>query len=175
MSSRILILALCVGAIALACGPRAHNDASSPKKSSAAHAPTTTKRTAAVSPRKQKPNITARLSVRAQSTSIHFALQVVNRTRKGVELTFPNGQTYDFIVLDSVGREMWRWGADRMFTQALRNTPLGGGETLDIEETWRDATLPPGRYTARAVLASENFPITEQAEFTIDGATIASR
>lgn len=175
MSSRILIAALCLGAIALACGPRTHNDTSAPTQSRAAHAQTTTQRAAAVSPRKQKPKVTAQLSVQARSTSVHFALQVVNRSRKAVELTFPNGQTYDFIVLDSVGRELWRWGADRMFTQALRNTPLGGGETLDIEETWSGATLPPGRYIARGVLASENYAIAEQTEFTIHGSTIASR
>src|SRR5207247_10737838 len=34
MSSRVLIPALCVGAIALACGPRAHNEASAPRKNS---------------------------------------------------------------------------------------------------------------------------------------------
>jgi len=173
MSSRILIPALCLGAIALACGPRAHNDAAAPTKTRAVttqlaantHAPT----------REQKPQITARLAVDAQNASVHFALHVINATKKRVELTFPSGQTYDFVVADSVGRELWRWGAGRMFTQALRNTQLGGGESLDIEETWRNAVLPEGRYTARAVLASENFPIVEQIEFTVGGTTVASR
>jgi hypothetical protein len=35
--------------------------------------------------------------------------------------------------------------------------------------------LPPGRYTARAMLTSVNYPLTQQAEFTIPEPTIASR
>lgn len=176
MSSRILICALCVGAIVLACGPRAHNDAAVPRKTRVTTtAQATATRASARTTRAQKPQITARFAVNAHAAQIDFALRVVNATKKHVELTFPSGQTYDFVVVDSVGREMWRWGAGRMFTQALRNTLLGGGETLDIQETWRNATLPPGRYTAKAVLASENFPIVEQTQFTVDGATVASR
>ena len=173
MSSRILISVLCVGAIALACGPRAHNDAAAPTKSralaaqSSTHTPVTTT--------EQKPQVVARLAVERQDASVHFALHVINATKKRVELTFPSGQRYDFVVMDSVGREMWRWGTGRMFTQVLRNTPLGGGESLDIEETWRNALLPPGRYTAKAVLASENFPLADQIEFTVGGTTVASR
>lgn len=173
MSSRILIPALCLGAIALACGPRAHNDAAVPTQSRAVatHTPAPTHHVA----QEPTPQVTARLAVEAQNASVHFALHVVNPTKKRVELTFPSGQTYDFVVLDSVGRELWRWGAGRMFTQALRNKPLGGGESLEIEETWRDAVLAPGRYTAKAVLASENYPLVEQTDFTVGGTTVASR
>ena len=173
MSSRILIPALCLGAIALACGPRAHNDAAAPTKTRtvAAHTPVQ----APAVTKNQKPQVTARLAVDTRDASVHFALHVLNATKKRVELTFPSGQRYDFVVADSIGRELWRWGAGRMFTQVLRNTPLGGGESLDIEETWRDAVLPPGRYTARAVLASENYPLAEEIEFTVGGATVASR
>jgi hypothetical protein len=173
MSSRILIPALCLGAIALACGPRAHNDAAAPTQS-----PAVATQTAAPPQHTAKDRasqVTAQLSVETQNTSVHFALHVMNPTKKRVELTFPSGQTYDFVVLDSLGREMWRWGAGRMFTQALRNKPLGGGESLEIEETWRDAMLTPGRYTAKAVLASENYPLVEEMDFTVSGATIASR
>ncbi|HJQ20681.1 MAG TPA: BsuPI-related putative proteinase inhibitor [Gemmatimonadaceae bacterium] len=177
MSSRILIIALCIGAIALACGPRAHNEASTPRKTQATvvQAGATTHAIVVAHTQTQKPQITARLAVQAHNASVRFDLHVINGSKKRVELTFPSGQTYDFVVLDSVGRELWRWGSGRMFTQALRNTLLGGGETLDIEETWRNAPLPPGRYVAKAVLASENYPIVEQMEFTVNGTTVASR
>lgn len=176
MSSRILILALCIGAIALACGPRAHNEAAAPAKTRANIVQTgSTTHTRSMKAREQKPQITARLAVQAEHAEVRFALHVSNAGKKRVELTFPNGQRYDFVVVDSLGREMWRWGSGRMFTQAVRNTLLGAGETLDIQETWRNAPLPPGRYVAKAVLASENFPIVEQREFTVDGTTVASR
>jgi len=173
MSSRILIPALCLGAIALACGPRAHNEAAAPTQSRAVAAQATVPTHRGST--EQRPQVTATLDVETKDASVRFALHVVNPTKKRVELTFPSGQRYDFVVTDSVGRELWRWGAGRMFTQALRNTPLGGGESLEIEETWRNAVLPPGRYTAKAVLASENYPIVEQTDFMVNGTTIASR
>ena len=181
MSSRFLIPALCIGAIVLACGPRAHNEASAPRKNTPTVAQAGTEM-APVAPvvikrenREKKPAIAAQLSVRAEDSSIRLALHVTNTTKKRVELMFPSGQTYDFVILDSLGREMWRWGNGRMFTQAVRNKLLTGGESIDLEETWKDAPLAPGRYTAKAVLTSENYPLSEQTEFTVTTTTIASR
>src|SRR4051812_39961881 len=134
MSSRFLIPALCIGAIALACGPRTHNEAAAPQKTRAVTQVATRPATSSVASHDQKPQLTARMSVQAQDAAVRFALHVSNTGKKRVELTFPSGQTYDFIVVDSVGRELWRWGTGRMFTQALRNSLLGGGETMDIQE-----------------------------------------
>jgi hypothetical protein len=119
--------------------------------------------------------IAALLYVHASDTNIRFALHVVNNGKKRIELTFPSGQTYDFVILDSLGREMWRWGNGRMFTQALRNQPLSGGETIELEESMKTAILPPGRYIARALLTSANFPLVQEAEFTVAPTTVASR
>lgn len=183
MSSRVLIPLLCVGAIVLACGPRAHNEASTPKKtqtraaefvSSAQAAPVQqgATRTQSSDP---KHAIAAQFYVRATDSTIRFALHVVNTGKKRVELTFPSGQTYDFAILDSLGREVWRWGNGRMFTQALRNRTLDRGEGMDLEETLTRTNFAPGRYTARATLASANFPVVQDTEFTIPGTTVASR
>lgn len=181
MNSRLLIPALCVGAVAFACGPRAHNEASAPKKDSALVAQSlsanTTKPEGAprAAVKQPKPAIAANLYVRKREAAIELALQIVNNTKKRVELTFPTGQTHDFVILDSLGREMWRWGRGRMFTQNLRNKQLGGGESLDLEETMKSQTLPPGKYIARAILTSENYPLVQEAEFTIHSTTIAAR
>lgn len=185
MSSRFLILVLCVGAVAFACGPRAHNEASAPKKtrSSVARvvdtsAPVVLQQSAprAESRGRKAPvaPVVAQLYVHAADSTVRFALHIVNVSKKQVELTFPSGQTYDFMILDSLGREMWRWGNGRMFTQVLRNKPLAGGETLDLEEKWSSSTLPPGRYTARAMLTSQNYPLVQQMEFTVTETTVAS-
>ncbi len=181
MSSRPLIAALCVGAVVYACGPRSHNEASAPKKNSASLAravskPVSTSRsTASRKAKAQQPAVSAQLYVHAADTAIRLALHVVNGGTKRVEVTFPSGQTYDFVILDSLGRELWHWGAGRMFTQTLRNKLLDGGEAMDLEETWRMATLAPGRYTARGFLTSQNFPLAQQTEFTIEATTVASR
>ena len=183
MTSRFLISMLCVGAVAFACGPRPRNEAAVTSKTSLATAQDATVRQQGTerAPRQTttradvKSPVTAEFYVRATPESIRFALHVINTTKKRVELTFPTGQTYDFVVLDSLGREVWRWGSGRMFTQALRNRLLSGGETLDLDETWESVTLPPGRYTARAHLTSENYPLVKETQFTVTGTTIASR
>ena len=182
MSSRVLIPLLCVGAVAFACGPRARNEASTPKKDGATlaqNAATTPaidqQGTPRVSGNTQKSPVSAKISVENKETAVNFELVVVNTSKKRVEINFPSGQTYDFVVIDSVGREMWRWGGNRMFTQAVRNKLLGSGEQLAFVESMKTRGLPPGRYIARATLTSANFPLSEEAEFTVTGTTIASR
>ena len=114
--------------------------------------------------------------MRSAGGEITFVLNVVNNTKKSVELSFPTGQTHDFVVIDSLGREVWRWSQGRMFTQALRNKLLGRGESLELSEALkRDKPLSPGKYTARALLTSRNFPITREAEFTVTSTTVAVR
>ena len=183
MSSRFLIPLLCAGAIVLACGPRARNEASTPKKtSSLAQTSATTPAAALVAdvadahPQPVKKSaVEAQLYVHAADSNIRLALHVTNTTKKRLELTFPSGQTYDFIILDTLGREMWRWGNGRMFTQALRNKLLSGGEAIVLEETWRASNLAPGRYIAKAILTSANYPIVQQTQFVITATTVASR
>lgn len=182
MSSRFLIPVLCVGAVAFACNPRTNNEASTRTSSGAAVTQVASSSPAVgqqgsprVTAKTSKSPVSAQISVRRNEATFRFSLRVVNTSKKRVEITFPSGQTYDFVVLDSVGREMWRWGNDRMFTQAVRNKLLGAGDALDFEETLKSRPLPPGRYVARAMLTSANFPLVEQTEFTVTPTTIASR
>jgi hypothetical protein len=177
MSSRSLIPFLLVAAVAFACGPRAHSEVSARKDSATvaqAGAPVKPALSTHQTLVARKSAVEAQLYVRTNETTITLALHVFNTGKKRVELTFPSGQTYDFVVLDSTGREVWRWGKGRMFTQALRNKLLSGGESIELEETVKDQ-LEPGRYTARATLTSQNFPLVQETEFTVDNATIASR
>jgi hypothetical protein len=119
--------------------------------------------------------ITAALDVKHDASSIRFELEVMNTSKKSIELTFPSGQTHDFVIIDSLDREVWRWGSGRLFTQALKNKRLSRGETLSMTETWNAPTLKAGRYRAIAILKSENFPVREEATFSIGGATLAIR
>ena len=156
MNTRLLIPLLLAGAVALACGTRSHSDA--------AVSPTvTTKRVAAKTG--QAP-IASTFQVRADQKAIDFALHLTNPTKKSVELEFPNGQEYEFSVVDSTGREVYRWGNGRMFTQSLQNRLLDGGETMQFEER-AEKSLPSGKYVAVATLRSSNYPVKERYEFTL--------
>jgi len=97
---------------------------------------------------------------------VSFALHLANNTKKMLELRFPNGQTHDFIVLDTTGKEVWRWSTGRMFTQAIRTKLLKGREETVFEDSWSTSGLH-GEYTAVAILRSENHPIQTSVEFVL--------
>lgn len=178
MKSRLIISLLCVGAVAFACGPRAHNDSSSAAASGTTLASARTvsqQGTPRATRAKSKGPIAAALDVKHDASSIHLALEVVNTSKKSIELTFPSGQTHDFVILDSLDREVWRWGTGRLFTQALKNKQLSRGESLSMTETWDSPTLKSGRYRVIAILKSENYPLREETSFSVGGATLATK
>lgn len=174
MKSRFAITLLCVGAVAFACGPRARNDANTTSATTTLASARSVRQQGA--PRAtQSKSITAAFDVTRDAATIRFALQVVNSGKKSVELTFPSGQTHDFVVLDSTGTEVWRWGTGRLFTQALQNKLLSRGESLAMTESWDAPTLKPGRYTVVATLKSENYPVRETAEIAVGSERLAIR
>lgn len=170
MTTRIVIPILVAGALAFACGPRTHSEASSATKppalataESAAPVPNTRQ---ARTTKESSAQLSSALDVRVERENVVFAFNVTNDSKKTVELNFPSGQQYDFVVLDSLGREVWRWANGRMFTQALQNKMLSRGETISYDEHW---TRPAktGRYTVVATLNSSNFPMQERAELLV--------
>jgi hypothetical protein len=178
MNTRILIPLLLAGAVALACGSQSHADATTQTHTdkSVRQAGTPTALTVAVTPTVSEtkhagtPAAAAPLRsafvVRAEARAIHFSLDLTNATKKNLELEFPSGQEYDFAVLDSTGREVYRWGKERMFTQSLQNRVLDGGETRRYEES-ADKALPNGSYVAVATLRSSNYPVQERVPFRL--------
>ena len=173
MHTRILIPLLLAGAVALACGSRSHPDASAAptdKSARQTETPTAVAQSAVNEKSAGTPAASAPLRsafvVRAEARAIHFSLDLTNASRKNLELEFPSGQEYDFAVLDSTGREVYRWGKERMFTQSLQNRLLDGGETMRFEER-ADKALPNGSYVAVATLRSSNFPVQERVNFVL--------
>lgn len=170
MLSRLVLPTLLAGAaLALACGPRSHTEASS--RVTSAHSSMTddtgAARAAARARRaKHDGELVPSLRVTAADGVVQFALEIENAGSKTIELHFPNGQTYDFIVRDSAGRSVWQWADGRMFTQAHRTEVIAGGDTLRLEEQWTAPTS--GRYTVTATVRSSNFPLEQRAEFTLD-------
>ena len=83
-----------------------------------------------------------------------------------IEFRFADGQTHDFAVQDESGKEVWRWSAGRMFTQALQNKLVKGKEVATFSEDW-DAKNMHGKFTAIATLKSDNHPIEERVDFEL--------
>jgi len=112
------------------------------------------------------PPVAAALEVKVRD-GIEFAFRVTNNAASKLELLFPTGQTHDIVVVDSLGREIWKWSEGRMFTQALQNKILESNGSLAWNASLHAKTIPPGRYTAVASLLSENKPLEQRVEFEV--------
>ena len=168
MNNRISISILCAGAAALvafACGPRSHSEPAvatvkTPKPDAK---PVAHSRKGEVVVREAKLEPHFKVDVKQQE--VRFALNVANVGTKYAELSFPTGKSYDFVVVDSAGHEIWHWSEGRMFTQGMQNKQLGTGDAMLVAEAWRPAQA--GRYTAIATLNSTNFPVEQRADFVV--------
>ena len=97
---------------------------------------------------------------------VEFTLDVRNNTPKMVELRFPTGKTHDFVVRDESGKEVWRWSKSRMFTSGVQNKLIKSNDVATFSEGW-DASSHHGRFTATALLPSDNHPIEERVVFVL--------
>jgi hypothetical protein len=100
------------------------------------------------------------------SHSVEFKLDVRNNTKKMVELRFPTGRTHDFVVQDERGVEVWRWSKSRLFTQGIQNKLVKAKDVAVFSEDWNPANMH-GKFTAIAILASDNHPIEERVQFEL--------
>lgn len=174
MNTRLTISLLFAGVLAFACGPRSRSESAA--VASLQPLQLTNKIDVPSNkvdvPSKRRPaakvegKIDSHFNVNVASNEIQFALNVTNVGKKHVELRFPNGKSYDFVVLDSLGREVWHWSNGRMFTQGMQNKQLGTGDVMRVSEAWK-RPLQPGKYTAIATLNSSNYPREERADFTL--------
>jgi len=97
--------------------------------------------------------------------AVRFDFRVTNAGGAKVEMNFPSGQTHEVVVLDTLGREVWRWSKGRMFTKLLQNKILRTHDALEFGERWSNA--PRGQYVAVARLASTNYPIEQRTNFVV--------
>jgi hypothetical protein len=142
-----------LGVLAFACAPRGHGNDAAARAARTQHS--------------GAPRIESALHVRAGASAggVRFDFRVTNAGGGKVEMRFPSGQTHDVVVLDTTGREVWRWSSGRLFTQVLQNRILRAADTLAFDERWNHA--PRGQYVAVARLASANYPVEERAAFVV--------
>ncbi len=168
MVTRLLIPLLLAGAVALACGSRTRSDASA--KGAGRHGVSVSATAPARRVRSGGDTVAVRINpafvVTTQQKALRFDFAIRNEGRKNVELAFPDGQAYDFAVVDGRGKEVYRWGNGRMFTQSRQNRMLDGGDTMHIEES-ASLALAPGSYIAVATLHSSNYPVQQRVPFEL--------
>jgi hypothetical protein len=95
-------------------------------------------------PRASVPLMTARLTLR--------------NTAEPVQLTFPSGQSYDFVIRNEKGETVYRWSDGKAFTMAIRTEIFGPGEkNFMIQARLGSADgkpFPQGKYVAEGWLTT---------------------
>jgi len=99
----------------------------------------------------------------ALDCSVRIKFTVTNRTKGVVRYNFSTGQLYDVSVLDSAGREVWRWSTGRSFNKSISILNLKPGESRVFETNWNGrgntgVPITPGVYTVSARTTSDNRP-----------------
>ncbi|MFN0171229.1 MAG: BsuPI-related putative proteinase inhibitor [Bryobacteraceae bacterium] len=89
-------------------------------------------------------------------------LSLLHTQPEPLRLVFPSGQTFDFVIRNSKGDEVYRWSEGKAFTLALRNETVSGekNEVVAVRLiTKENSLLPPGEYTAEGWLTTIGTPV----------------
>jgi hypothetical protein len=102
--------------------------------------------------------VTSALQAELRTTigvSVILYFTVTNVSDETVELQFEGGQQYDFAVVERrTQRQVWHWGANRMFGGVPRSRVLAPGEKVTFLQPW--PATARGDYTASAWLTSSS-------------------
>jgi len=88
---------------------------------------------------------------------VTWVLNVENRSKDAVTLRFSSGKDGD-VALQQGGREVYRWSANRVFSQALRQVQLAAGARHAFRLEDKALGAPAGDYELVAVMASDPSP-----------------
>ncbi|WP_246999843.1 BsuPI-related putative proteinase inhibitor [Halosolutus gelatinilyticus] len=100
----------------------------------------------------------------SESETVTFALTVTNAGDDPLELQFSDACRAEFVV-ESEGREVWRFTDGRMFAQVLGSETIDPGARATYEGEWSDPES--GEYTALGALQSRNATYEARTEFTV--------
>lgn len=114
----------------------------------------------------QESPLLASVQASTAGDSVDFLLQVTNTSTEPVRLEFTSGQSFDFVVTRD-GAEVWRWSADRMFTQALRSEMLAAGATRSFNASWMPPPGARGEYTVTGALTVSNHEVEQSTRFAV--------
>jgi S-layer homology domain. len=73
-------------------------------------------------------------SFKIGTDSMELKLEITNNTKQTVTINHSSGQKYDFTLLDSEKKDIYRWSADKSFIQMLTATEIEPGKTVEFKE-----------------------------------------
>jgi hypothetical protein len=94
---------------------------------------------------------------------VRVDVALVNQSGAERILPFVSGLTFDGIISDETGKQVWTYGANLRFIRVLGSVSWRKGETKNYTAEWNGGPLPgengsavlkPGRYQVQAVLQS---------------------
>ena len=103
--------------------------------------------------------------------TVNVKMTVTNTTADAQTLHFGSGQSFDVLVSNAEGQQVWSWGANKRFIQVLRDVPLAAGESKTFDAQWDGLTFPDfkkaaGTYSIQAVLMTN--PRVNAAPVTVE-------
>ncbi|MBU2601820.1 MAG: hypothetical protein KKA32_06585 [Actinobacteria bacterium] len=90
---------------------------------------------------------------------VFWLFEITNTSDREIRLTFGNGQKGE-VILSRDGAEVYRWSADKFFTEAIEELSLvpGGSYGFHLSDP---LTLEPGDYDARVFLTASDPDLPE--------------
>lgn len=103
-------------------------------------------------------------------SGVPVTLSVKNVGDEAAALFFSSGKKFDFAILDSNSKEIWRWSRGRVFTMAIEEIKLRKNQEVSFKAVWpqRDnagRAVPPGYYLIRGESAASQ--VTKKVEARI--------
>lgn len=74
-------------------------------------------------------------SAEFKEDSLKMKLSIINQSKNPVTFTHSSGMKYDFVLLDSDKKEIYRWSADKFFTMMVTNSVIEAGKSIEYNET----------------------------------------
>ena len=120
-----------------------------------------------VVPRREAPVATVtsqnpRVEVAASPSpeGVQITIVVLNVSEKILPFRFSSGQTYDVVIHDAAGKEIWKWSNGNFFTQVIRNESIRAGGKWQFEVNWNrkdndDKPVPAGQYRLTGIVTSQ--------------------
>lgn len=82
-----------------------------------------------------------------------FTIKLVNDSDQEIEVTFSSGQKYEIVVTDKEGEEVYRYSANKRFTQALETLTIPAKNQLSWKDQWGlqvdGSRVPAGEYDVK--------------------------
>ncbi|HEV8131488.1 MAG TPA: BsuPI-related putative proteinase inhibitor [Acidobacteriota bacterium] len=95
----------------------------------------------------------------ANISIVRAKLTLRNLTSEAIPFHFSSAQITDWILLDSTGKQIWRWSDDRVFAtlvqdRTLESTPWEFEEEIPLASE-KNKPYPPGNYILKGVMTAD--------------------